>query len=172
MNLTTAAAGATLALLAGCASAPTATGSAGSPTDETQPLLAGSTLVTLTVRDAAGNAAFCEAAVTVIRMPSAGADFGETVSGVPTTFRGSRLLANDTDPDGEVLTLTGVASTSANGGMISRVGDAVTYTPPGGFVGTDTFTYTLAAAFAPKSRVFALSGAKGAPNSIQKEGAV
>ncbi len=44
MNLTTAAAGAMLALLAGCASAPSATGSAGSPTEETRPLLVGSTL--------------------------------------------------------------------------------------------------------------------------------
>ncbi|MFM8732773.1 MAG: hypothetical protein ACKOGJ_09735, partial [Phycisphaerales bacterium] len=44
MNLTTAAAGAMLALLAGCASAPTATGNAGRPTDETRPLLDGSTL--------------------------------------------------------------------------------------------------------------------------------
>ncbi len=108
-------------------------------------LLAGTTVVTLTVRDAAGNESFCEAVVTVVRKPSAGADFGETVSGVPTTFRGSRLLANDSDPDGEALTLTGVASTSANGGTISRVGDVVTYTPSGGFVGTDTFTYTLTA---------------------------
>jgi hypothetical protein len=108
-------------------------------------LLAGTTVVTLTVRDTAGNESFCETAVTVVRKPTAGADFGETVSGVPTTFRGSRLLANDSDPDGEALTLTGVATTSANGGTISRVGDAVTYTPPGGFVGTDTFTYTLTA---------------------------
>lgn len=108
-------------------------------------LLAGTTVVTLTVRDTAGNESFCETAVTVVRKPTAGADFGETVSGVPTTFRGSRLLANDSDPDGEALSLTGLASTSANGGTISRVGDAVTYSPPGGFVGTDTFTYTLTA---------------------------
>ncbi|MFM9146433.1 MAG: DUF1080 domain-containing protein, partial [Phycisphaerales bacterium] len=44
MNLTTAAAGAMLALLAGCESAPTATGNAARPTDETRPLLDGSTL--------------------------------------------------------------------------------------------------------------------------------
>ena len=44
MNLTTAAAGAMLVLLAGCASAPTATGNAGSPTDETHALLDGSNL--------------------------------------------------------------------------------------------------------------------------------
>ena len=44
MNLTMAAAGAMLVLLAGCASVPTATGNAGSPTDETWPLLDESTL--------------------------------------------------------------------------------------------------------------------------------
>lgn len=108
-------------------------------------LLAGTTLVTITVRDGAGNESVCEAAVTVVRMPSAGPDFGETVSNVPTTFRGVRLLANDTDPDGEPISIQGVASASANGGVVTRVGDVVTYTPPGGFVGTDTFTYTVAA---------------------------
>jgi hypothetical protein len=108
-------------------------------------LLAGTTLVTITVRDGAGNESVCEAAVTVIRMPSAGPDFGETVANVPTTFRGVRLLANDTDPDGEALSFQAVAGSSANGGLVTRVGDVVTYTPPGGFVGTDTFTYTVAA---------------------------
>ena len=40
------------------------------------------------------------------------------------------------------ITFSAILSAQAGGGAS---GDAVTYTPPGGFVGTDTFTYTLAA---------------------------
>lgn len=50
------------------------------------------------------------------------------------------VLANDTDPDGDPLTLIGV-SQPANGTAAIGAGGVVIYTPNGGFVGTDTFTY-------------------------------
>lgn len=51
------------------------------------------------------------------------------------------VLANDTDPDGDALSVSG-ASDPANGSVTVNADNTVTYTPDAGFVGTDTFTYT------------------------------
>jgi len=58
-------------------------------------------------------------------------------------FRESQLLANDLDVDGDRLTLTGVAGTSALGGVVRRAEGWVTYIPPLGNDGDDWFTYTV-----------------------------
>lgn len=50
------------------------------------------------------------------------------------------VLANDTDADGDALTLTSV---SADFGTATIVDGLVSYTPPEGFVGTVTVTYTV-----------------------------
>ncbi len=52
------------------------------------------------------------------------------------------VLANDTDPNGDPLALVG-AGPSASGGTLTISGGQILYTPPPGFVGTDTFTYTV-----------------------------
>ena len=51
------------------------------------------------------------------------------------------VLANDTDPDGDSLSITTVG-TPANGGA-SVSGSRVSYTPREGFSGTDSFSYTV-----------------------------
>lgn len=53
------------------------------------------------------------------------------------------VLGNDTDPEGEALTVTGAAD-PANGSVVINADGTVTYTPDAGFVGTDTFDYTIA----------------------------
>jgi hypothetical protein len=53
------------------------------------------------------------------------------------------LLANDTDPDGDSLTVAGVSSNSAAGGTVVVSGNYVFYMPPPGFTNTDTFTCTV-----------------------------
>ena len=63
------------------------------------------------------------------------------------------VLANDSDPEGEglqILTIGGAAAsptvmgTTAEGGDVVFVsGGDIKYTPPSGFVGVDTFTYTV-----------------------------
>jgi len=50
------------------------------------------------------------------------------------------VLANDVDPDGDVLSINSFDATSANGGTVS-CGATCLYTPPAGFSGVDTFTY-------------------------------
>src|SRR5262249_57223009 len=50
------------------------------------------------------------------------------------------VLANDTDPDGDALTVTGVTQ-GANGAVTINPNGTVTYTPAPHFFGTDSFTY-------------------------------
>lgn len=54
------------------------------------------------------------------------------------------VLANDSDPDG-TLDVATVAATNGTNGMtsVNATTGEVTYTPNPGFVGTDTFTYTV-----------------------------
>jgi VCBS repeat-containing protein len=50
------------------------------------------------------------------------------------------VLANDTDADGDALTINSFDATSANGGTVSCNATCL-YTPPADFNGTDTFIY-------------------------------
>src|SRR5205085_1407752 len=52
------------------------------------------------------------------------------------------VLANDTDPDDDHLTVIDV-KTSANGSAVINADGTVTYTPGADFNGTDRFTYTI-----------------------------
>ena len=52
------------------------------------------------------------------------------------------LLANDSDPDGDVLTLAGFPTRPVNG-AVSRSGNIARYKPNAGFFGTDQFNYRV-----------------------------
>ena len=73
------------------------------------------------------------------RPPEAVDDAAATTAGQPVTIP---VLANDSDPDGDPLTVTGVTQ-PANGSVQVNPNQSVTYTPFAGFTGTDTFTYTI-----------------------------
>jgi len=74
-------------------------------------------------------------------------DAPATANDVATTSEESGVVVdvrlNDSDADGDVLTVTGVG-TAANG-TAALVGDtgSITYTPRADFVGTDSFSYTV-----------------------------
>jgi hypothetical protein len=52
------------------------------------------------------------------------------------------VLSNDSDPDGDALTVSNYESASAQGGTVQCTAAGVcTYTPPGG-LGNDSFVYT------------------------------
>ncbi len=70
--------------------------------------------------------------------PLAQDDSDATDEDVPVTID---VLANDSDPDGDVLSVQSVTQ-PANGTVVSN-GVDVTYTPDSGFNGTDTFTYVV-----------------------------
>jgi Bacterial Ig domain/PKD domain len=66
----------------------------------------------------------------------------DTLSTPPETAASLDVLANDSDPDGDSLTLTS-STQGANGSVNCGSSGGCTYTPNGGFNGTDTFTYTV-----------------------------
>jgi hypothetical protein len=53
------------------------------------------------------------------------------------------VLDNDSDPDGDPLTITDIGD-PANGSAVVNGDGTITYTPDANFTGTDTFTYTIA----------------------------
>lgn len=59
----------------------------------------------------------------------------------------SYMLANDFDPDGDPLTLFDAQRTTPAGGSIGFFPTSLQYTPPPGYNGVDTFTYTIADSF-------------------------
>ncbi|MEM9128179.1 MAG: cadherin-like domain-containing protein, partial [Pseudomonadota bacterium] len=58
------------------------------------------------------------------------------------TFSAAELLANDSDPNGDTLTITGLG-TPTQGALVDNGDGTYTYTPGTGFEGADSFTYTL-----------------------------
>lgn len=92
-----------------------------------------------------------ELAVSPNQSPQAGPDHASTISRIALVLPVAQLLANDTDPDGDSLSVVAVDAWSAQGGSVTWLGDSIVYAPPvtpvGGyyycFVGTDTFTYTV-----------------------------
>jgi hypothetical protein len=73
------------------------------------------------------------------RDPLATADTAITAREVPVTIK---VLANDSDPNGDPLEVIGVTQ-GANGEVALNDDGTVTYTPAEGFDGTDSFTYTI-----------------------------
>jgi hypothetical protein len=54
------------------------------------------------------------------------------------------VLANDTDADGDAISVTSFDATSAHGGSVTKNNDGtLTYSPAATFAGTDTFGYVI-----------------------------
>jgi hypothetical protein len=70
--------------------------------------------------------------------PVAGDDVASTQTGQPLRIA---VLANDSDAEGDALRLSGVSA--AIQGTVTIDAGAIVYTPGGGFVGVDSFTYTV-----------------------------
>lgn len=80
----------------------------------------------------------------VNRAPSAGADSLSTTTDSAVQFTAAYLLLNDSDPDGDPVSVTSVATTSAQGGTITGASaGSWTYTPAAGMSGADSFTYVI-----------------------------
>ncbi len=77
--------------------------------------------------------------ITVNRPPVANADTATTIGTRPIRIT---VLANDSDPDGDPLTVTATTS-PARGSVVINADGTITYTASTRFYGTDTFTYTI-----------------------------
>ena len=71
--------------------------------------------------------------------PLATDDIVNTFEDTPAT---TDVLANDTDPDGDVLTIV-VVTQGSNGTVVDNGNGTITYNPNTNFTGTDTYTYTI-----------------------------
>ena len=71
--------------------------------------------------------------------PDAVDDSDTTDEDTPVTIP---VLGNDTDVDGDTLTVTGTTDPS-NGSIVDHGDGTITYTPNANFHGTDSFTYTI-----------------------------
>lgn len=75
--------------------------------------------------------------------PISTGDSYQTDVDVPLNVNASEgLLANDTDPDGDVITAMVVASPQS-GSLVLEDDGSFVYTPNSGFIGSDTFTYLV-----------------------------
>lgn len=81
-----------------------------------------------------------QAAIASNHPPVAAGDQATTSTNTPVTIQ---VLANDSDPDEDSITVTGVTQ-GAKGSVTSNPDGTVTYTPNNGFAGQDSFTYTIA----------------------------
>ena len=82
-----------------------------------------------------------------------GTDRGGYTENTPISIQSQALLANDSDPDGDALTISAVSATSSNGASVVLNGDGtITYDPSGaqtiqalaaGETIEDSFTYTI-----------------------------
>jgi hypothetical protein len=55
----------------------------------------------------------------------------------------TNLLATDSDPDGDTLAVTGVSSSSTNGGAVTLIAGNIAYVPVTNYFGADQISYTL-----------------------------
>lgn len=100
---------------------------------------------TYSINDGHGGTATATVTVTVNAMgnrpPVAVNDVVTTAMNTPVAIAFSFLLANDTDPDGDVLTISTVTNTV--GGSVSVVGGSLVFTPNNGFEGAASFHYSM-----------------------------
>lgn len=91
-------------------------------------------------RDGFGGVTIATAHVTVINSPPTAVDDSiVTIQNTATTFN---PLANDSDREGDPLTVVSV-SQAAHGSVSINNGSSVSYSPYPGYVGADSFTYTV-----------------------------
>ena len=104
----------------------------------------GPTTISYTVADPDGNESTATVAVDVTPVndaPDAVDDADETAFETAVTVD---LLANDTDVDGDDLTVTEATVPAEQGTLVNNGDGTVTFTPAAGFTGTATIAYTIA----------------------------
>lgn len=99
---------------------------------------------TYTVSDGHGGTATATVAVTVTAVndaPVAGSNSVSTVEGTPVSVSTTTLLGNDSDVDGDTLSVTGISQPGHGSAVLD--GGTLTYTPDADFHGVDSLTYTV-----------------------------
>jgi Ca2+-binding RTX toxin-like protein len=106
----------------------------------------GQDIFAYTITDSSGQTSTAEVTVYVSSVndaPIANDDSYSATGGVDFTNLVS-VLDNDSDPDGDILTITAYDATSQSGRSVSMNADGTfTYSAASGYTGTDSFSYTI-----------------------------
>src|SRR5205823_4153685 len=103
----------------------------------------GADSLTLSRGDGHGGTATSTVNVTITAVNDAPVANNDTATTDEDTAVTIAMLGNDTDVDGDTLTVTGVTAPQ-HGSVASHPDGTVTYTPAANYNGTDSFTYTIA----------------------------
>jgi VCBS repeat-containing protein len=107
----------------------------------------GSDSFTFKANDGAADSEVATIAVTVDSVndaPVAQADNYAATQDTPLSVAAAGVLQNDSDVDGDPVSVVQWSGTSAHGGKVDLNSDgSLSYIPPTGFVGTDTFSYVI-----------------------------
>jgi hypothetical protein len=129
------------AVLASAATHGVVTCSGGSCTYTPEANYHGADSFTYRASDGVAQSAPVTVSLTVTAVNDAPAAVDDTVSTAVDTPVTVGVVANDTDVDGDVLAVT--AKTNGAHGTVTCTPTACTYTPAPGYVGADSFTYTV-----------------------------
>lgn len=119
----------------------TATLTAGTLTYMPAAAYTGADSFTYTITDGHSNASTGTVNITVSTSLGIPVPLNDAATVNMNTATSIAVLANDTDPEGQALTLTAVSTPTH--GTASIAGGSINYTPTGGYVGADSFVYTV-----------------------------
>jgi VCBS repeat-containing protein len=97
---------------------------------------------TYTMSDGQGGTAAATVSVTITSVNDAPLAVNDSTTTAENTAASIAVLANDTDADGDTVSVASV-TTPAHGTAAIDAGGTVTYTPAANYNGTDSFTYTI-----------------------------
>src|SRR6056297_1631204 len=120
--------------------------------------------ITYEIRDGAGGTATASVAMSVAAANSAPLAEDDTAETTWDTAVSIDVLGNDSDPDGDPLSVT--AASAPNGSVTVEDDNSLTYTPNAGFTGPDTITYEIsdgAGGTATASVAMSVAAANSAP---------
>src|SRR5205814_831729 len=95
-----------------------------------------------TVSDGHGGTATAAVSVTITAVNDAPAAHDDAATVAEDMAVSIAVLANDSDPDGDPLSVIGVGA-PAHGTALANANGTISYTPHADFNGTDSFTYTI-----------------------------
>ena len=138
------------------------------------PNASGPDQVTLRVSDgdATADATFTIQVASVNDPPAGGADSFAADEDTPLPLTTGMVLQNDTDVDGDALSVTAVAT--GTGGTVALAGADITFTPDTAFTGDASFTYTLSDGVTTADVVvtIAVGGVNDAPVAVDDNATV
>lgn len=108
----------------------------------TAPATAGNASFTYTISDGKGGSATATVSIAISAANSAPNAVNDSTTLQKGTSKSVMVLANDSDPDGDPITITSVSTPTAGTVVIGPGGAHVVYTAPG-YTDINTFTYTI-----------------------------